>query len=286
MSLGQKLRLARQKRGLTQAEAAGDRITRNMLSQIENDLASPSLPTLQYLADRLEVSVGWLTGEGDDDSVGQTLARARQLFAADDYAGCLALFSGQEVEDEALLLRSVCAARLAKAALERERPEQAAELAQLALELNRRCLYRTEGLEVEAASVLVRCCIDSGEDAERVMKEYRTAYRRAEFSVRHHLLLARYHLSKDDVQAAERAIWSVSDLTDESRAEYLVLRGRIFMKKGQYESAVRYLHQAETLSPLPHILAHELLACLGSCYHELGDDSRAYQYSSRLEALK
>ena len=282
MSLGQKLRLARQKRGLTQAEAAGDRITRNMLSQIENDLASPSLPTLQYLADRLEVSVGWLTSETDGESSEQTLSQARPLLAAGDWAGCLALFSGQEVEDEALLIRSICAARLARLAMERERFEQAAELAGLALELNGRCLYRNEGLSVDAAAILARCRIASGKGAEQAMADYRAAYKQAEYSVRHHLLLARYQLAKDDVQAAERAIWSVSDLTDECRAEYLLLRGRIFMKKEQYESAVRYLHQAETLKPLPRLLERELLSCLGGCYHALGDDARAYQYSSKL----
>jgi len=36
MTLGQKLKKARLDRGLTQAQVVGDRITRNMLSQLEN----------------------------------------------------------------------------------------------------------------------------------------------------------------------------------------------------------------------------------------------------------
>ena len=284
MSLGQKLRLARQRRGLTQAEAAGDRITRNMLSQIENDLAKPSLPTLQYLAERLEVSVGWLTSEGDGDNAEKTLAEARKLLAAGAYADCLALFSGQEVQDEALLIRALCAVRLARAALERERFEQAAELAQMAAALNERCLYRTEGLAVEASAVLARCAMLLEAGAEQAMEEYRAAYRTSEYSVRHSLLFARYAFLKDDLQAAERAIWSVSDLTEDSRAEYLLLRGQLAMKKEQYETAVRYFHQAETFLPLPRLLERELLRCLGSCYHELGDDSRAYHYRSKAGA--
>ena len=39
MTLGQKLKKARLDRGLTQSQVVGDRITRNMLSQLENDLA-------------------------------------------------------------------------------------------------------------------------------------------------------------------------------------------------------------------------------------------------------
>ena len=50
MTLGQKLKQTRLARGMTQSQVVGDRITRNMLSQIENDLASPSVGTLEYLA--------------------------------------------------------------------------------------------------------------------------------------------------------------------------------------------------------------------------------------------
>ncbi len=53
MSLGEKLRQARQEAGLSQRSLCGDVITRNMLSQIENGAANPSMSTLQYLAGQL-----------------------------------------------------------------------------------------------------------------------------------------------------------------------------------------------------------------------------------------
>ena len=53
MELGQKLRLARQEAGLSQRQLCGEVITRNMLSQIENGTAKPSMETLRYLAGRL-----------------------------------------------------------------------------------------------------------------------------------------------------------------------------------------------------------------------------------------
>ena len=65
MTLGEKLRRTRQERGLTQKQLAGERITRNMLSQIENDLAQPSMRTLEYLAAMLNVDAGWLLS-GED----------------------------------------------------------------------------------------------------------------------------------------------------------------------------------------------------------------------------
>ena len=56
MELGQKLRLARQEAGLSQRQLCGEVITRNMLSQIENGSAKPSMETLRYLAGRARAS--------------------------------------------------------------------------------------------------------------------------------------------------------------------------------------------------------------------------------------
>ncbi len=64
--LGARIREARLKKGLTQSELAGDDVTRNMLSRIENGAALPSLPTLCAIAGRLGVPPGELLGEAED----------------------------------------------------------------------------------------------------------------------------------------------------------------------------------------------------------------------------
>ena len=53
MALSQRLKQARLEAGLSQKALCGDRITRNMLSQIENGSARPSMDTLRYLAQQL-----------------------------------------------------------------------------------------------------------------------------------------------------------------------------------------------------------------------------------------
>ena len=79
MTLGEKLRRTRQERGLTQKQLAGERITRNMLSQIENDLAQPSMRTLEYLADALGVEPGWLMMQEQSGDAQSALTQAREL---------------------------------------------------------------------------------------------------------------------------------------------------------------------------------------------------------------
>ncbi len=64
MNIGEKIKKLRTSKLMTQKELAGDIITRNMLSQIENGTALPSLQSLIYLANRLGVQPGYLLTEG------------------------------------------------------------------------------------------------------------------------------------------------------------------------------------------------------------------------------
>ena len=50
MELGEKLRQARLEAGLSQRQLCGERITRNMLSQIEHGSARPSMDPSKNLA--------------------------------------------------------------------------------------------------------------------------------------------------------------------------------------------------------------------------------------------
>lgn len=59
MELGEKLKQARVEVGLSQRALCGEEITRNMLSQIENGAAKPSMNTLRYLAERLGKPLSW-----------------------------------------------------------------------------------------------------------------------------------------------------------------------------------------------------------------------------------
>ena len=86
MHLGEKLRLARQEAGLSQRELCGDRITRNMLSQIENGSASPSVSTLRFLAQRLGKPVSFFLEEETVTSPSQAvMQKARQAFEEKKY---------------------------------------------------------------------------------------------------------------------------------------------------------------------------------------------------------
>ena len=279
MTLGEKLRQTRLERGLTQKQVCGDRLTRSMLSLIENGQAEPSMKTLDYLAAALGVTPGWLLADDASDAAAQRLPRARALLRGRDYAGCLALLEpdAAAASDEELLLLAESAAALAGRALLEENIAEAARLAALAADWDRRSLYGSQERQLRALAVLARC----KEGGAAAVEAYRKLYLQAPESVRYHLLLARYQLEQEHLQAAEREIWSIAELPDEARAEYLILRGRIAARKEQFENAILYLQQAEQLEPLARILCRELYRTMELCCRETEDFRQAYAYAAK-----
>ena len=118
-------------------------------------------------------------------------------------------------------------------------------------------------------------------DAEAAFAAYRAAYTELQPAVPYHLSMARYQLIQEHLPAAEHEIWSIADLPESSRAEYLILRGRLACKKEQYETAAEYLRQADALGPLPKLLERELCQSMELASRELQDYKTAYEYAAR-----
>lgn len=285
MTLGEKIRQTRLEKGLTQREVVGERITRNMLSQIENDLATPSVGTLEYLAAVLGVNVGWLMAE-ESGSASSLLTHARSLLRRGEWAECAQILQAhaEQPDDEMKLIAATAMLRRAEALLDEEKFSEAEKSAQQALKWNENGLYEQAEFAVRAAAVIARCAMqESGGGAQ--IEQYRQIYLERQLSPQHHLLMARYNLKQEHIQAAEREIWLIVDLPEKYRAEYLILRGQLAIRKEQYDSAAQYLHQAEQAENISRLLRRELLKTLEICYRETGDYKMAYEYASAQLAL-
>ncbi len=73
VELGKRIKEARIAKKMTQSEVVGNFITRNMLSQIESGSASPSIKTLEYIANKLDIPINELIpNEEQPDIVANT----------------------------------------------------------------------------------------------------------------------------------------------------------------------------------------------------------------------
>lgn len=78
--LGDRIRKLRKQKKMTLEGLAGTELTKGMLSLIENNKANPSMESLLYIANRLEVDMADLMGEVSTEELRDTLERVEQIF--------------------------------------------------------------------------------------------------------------------------------------------------------------------------------------------------------------
>src|SRR5437764_6180553 len=95
LRLGERLRQLRVAAGLTQSDLAGERFSKEYVSQIERGKTRPTRETVEWLAIRLGVDPSFLASGVSADERGRmeaTLTRAEALTEAGDYHEALAEF--------------------------------------------------------------------------------------------------------------------------------------------------------------------------------------------------
>ncbi|GAB6492966.1 XRE family transcriptional regulator [Bacillus sp. UMTAT18] len=80
-TLGEKIKALRKEKKLTQTALAGSELTKSMLSQIENGKATPSMKTLQYIAEKLECEPSFLLEE-DEGKIVELIQKMEPLIKA------------------------------------------------------------------------------------------------------------------------------------------------------------------------------------------------------------
>lgn len=107
MQIGEKIKRLRTAKLMTQSELVGGEITRNMLSRIENGAAQPSMATIKYIAERLNVSPGFLLADEDDEILyfkSAEISNIKKAYTDKDYELCRQMCKNSEWSDDELML--------------------------------------------------------------------------------------------------------------------------------------------------------------------------------------
>lgn len=255
MELGKRLQQARLAAGLSQKQLCGEKITRNMLSQIEHGTARPSMATLQYLAARLGKPIGYFLEE-EGAPAAHPLANARELWRQRDAQGVLdALTACKEQEDEYWLLAALADLALAEQALEDKKPEYARSLLQQAAKAEENTLY-TQGLTEKRQLLQFR----AGMGTEKLPDNTWDC-----------IVRGKRALDAGDAESCLRFLQGAEDL---SNGQLQLLMGKAQQALCRYEQAIASFLQAEAAFP-------QAAEDLEVCYRELGDYKKAYEYACK-----
>lgn len=132
VAVGQRLREARERAGLSQRALAFDGCSAAYISRVESGGRIPSPTVLRELADRLSVSESWLA-RGKEDATSTTLRDAEIALRLDETETAETLFSEALAASDDDGSRALALEGLAQIALRRGDPRRAVELAEEAL---------------------------------------------------------------------------------------------------------------------------------------------------------
>lgn len=289
MNIGKRIRQLRLSKLMTQADLAGDQITRNMLCNIERGTALPSLPTAMYLAGRLGVPVGLLLAEEGGEFPYRKMIEMpniRRAFAAGDFTGCLSLLHSSfpaERDDELSLLCAEAEFGAARNAFEEGRFRRAAAAFDRGVTAAGQTVYDTDFLRARTAVYFRYLSGVSPTLSSDILPENEVAGARAfgdEFC-EYFMALDALENGRDGEVAAY--------LTRQEKSLYAArIRALILMKKEEYQEAEEAL---EALLARPELsvgaLLYEIFGDLDLCCRKNDDYKRAYEFAgSRMGLLE
>ena len=256
MELGEKLRNARLEAGLSQRQLCEGIVTRNMLSQIENGSAKPSMKTLMQMAERLGKPISFFLEERAVLSPNQeVMTQAREGFDREDYAAAIRALETYQSPDEIYdrefgILWNLCHIELAGQQIRLGKERYAEELLKKA---NKKGAYLEEAMQRQRLLLLGQ--IPGRKVAEQLP------------SLDEELLLR-----AREAQTAERMEKLLEAMENRDERWYF-LRGKAHLSRRQYKQACKCFHRAE------HRFPAETAPLLEICYRELEDYQKAYFYA-------
>ena len=162
--LGRRIREARLAKKMTQTEAAGDFITRNMLSQIESGSANPSLKTLEYPVVVLEIPVSSLIPDENEEEPraeisSNILVEGKSLYNKGEYgkaAERVKPLLETDLWDEASAITAKCYIGMAQQKEKEGSLNEAADLAYKAYDMSDKGVYASRDIKTISALLMNR----------------------------------------------------------------------------------------------------------------------------------
>jgi len=265
-------------RGLSQRQVAGEQITRNMLSQLENDQASPSVKTLTYLAQRLDVSLSWLIDEEDAACSEAVLQKARWLFLQGEYQACMECLIRLDVlseEGSLMLCRSAvaCGVKALESGSLQEAERAAAGAACC------KGAYLCEQDRMAVLSLQCRIALVKGTLQQSDLTLWEKTCSAMEENSGKNWIMTHALLVFGDFQRAEQLISSLNPVTAFDTGYFALLCGWLETEKRDYAQAIASLKLAEENPALGFGYRMEVYRLLERCFRELGDFRMAYHYA-------
>lgn len=274
MTIGEKIKEARISQAITQSKLGGDVVTKNMISLIESNKATPSFDTLMHISRQLKLPIGYLLGEEDNlffYKKSEAIDDIHILFKEKNYARCLELISSLQATDNELeYISTYCYFELGIFYYKRGSFNQAKDNLTKALSSAKNTIYDTDRIELTAPLYLAVCTNFNSPLLEFDNSLFETmldSYLEADL----------YHYIKLDADYKFRHI------------PYLKhMEAKKLMHERKYKDALDILLEIESTRgnyDFDAFFIFSVYSDIDNCYKNLFDFENAYRYSSKRISL-
>lgn len=293
--LGERVKEVRLQKKMTQKEVSGDFITRNMLSQIENGLASPSIKTIEYLAKKLERPVAYFM----DAMVDEDLNHDSQIFELDnlinrylknDWDGCIKgldkIIENIDTERtlvnlrEVYLLMHLCLANKGFKLFHENKLKIAQEHLEKAIFYDNKIPYDDKYLKSKILMYLTRISLkfDNIDEAENYNIEYEKMLSLKELAVQNFFIKGEILFKKEEYQEFIVLTQNINNDDIKEIGEYYFLLGRVLYKQGKFNQAIdSFIICYEKWKDTDKSIV-SLNKYISDSYSKIGDFEKAYEF--------
>ncbi len=274
MTIGEKIKKARASLSMTQAELAGDTVTRNMLSAIETGKANPSLQTLMYISEKLELPISYfLTDDADMDSFkkAKLMPRIKQAFKEHKYDLCQNLISELSMpDDEIYYMLAHINCEIGISCAKSGALKRADKHLRLSLSLSQKTFYNTDYIKITAPLYM-----SVANNISSPLLEFDA------FSYTSHL---------QDMAHVDFYKYLIGEYDFDFKNEHFKshLEAKQLIKERKYYDAIRILSRLEEEKSKIEYNAYFVFSVysdLENCYKAVCDFENAYKYSSKRISL-
>ena len=292
MHIGEKIKRLRTTKIMTQSELVGGEITRNMLSRIENGAAQPSMSTIKYIAERLNVSVGFLLADEADEILyfkSAEIGSIKKAFENKDYSLCREMCKNSEwSDDELMLILAESTACVAIEEFSHGNLRSAAELFDEAISYCTQTIY-----DLSALLSKIQCYFDymgfisptlASNEAETDAFLPILPIAKDKFCVYSYIFLNGEEKSYKTVPLLDKAL----DFLSESSYE-IHIKAKMLIEEGKYQEGYDLLHALlfNDNGEFPEPMLYFVLGDIELCCKEINDFKGAYDFSkSKIELMQ
>lgn len=299
LTLGERIKEARLEKQLTQKEVSGDFITRNMLSQIENGLAKPSIKTIEYIAKKLDKPLTYfMDAMVEEDLYHNQISKLDNIidsYTKKEWDNCIEgltkIINSLDSKKVPLNIREIyllmyrCLAYKGFELFNENMSKEAEEYLIKSLSYQQKIPY----LDVYLKSKILLCLahvsllLDRVDDAEEYFSEYEQIYLIKELSSQSLLIKGEILLRKKRYKDCTELLEKNKSINDINNFNYYFLLGRAYFEQEKYSESIDvfskcYEFVEESDNQRPNFL-HKYIA---ESYSKIGDFEKAYEFMRKI----